>query len=151
MEFLHLNGYIVEWSGATFCIDLFHNKIVTGNQILPVTIVIVPDVLATNLIKKLYQSCLFVMACLTMLAGMKFSITGTQNSQAKRSFGVQNLFLWPLCHSYCYTALQLQTEYHHKHDCQEEFDTLMLDFVFLLSPQTQCMATGNLVFPDLLS
>ncbi len=47
---------------------------------LPVTIVIIPDVLVTNLITKLYQSCLLVMTCQTMLAGMKFSINGTQNS-----------------------------------------------------------------------
>ena len=47
---------------------------------LLVTIVIIPDVLVTNLITKLYLSCLVVMACQTMLAGMKFFITGTQNS-----------------------------------------------------------------------
>ncbi len=42
---------------------------------LPVTIVIIPDVMVTNAITKLYQSCLVVMASQTMLAGMKFSIT----------------------------------------------------------------------------
>ena len=47
---------------------------------LPVTIVIIPDVLVTNLITKLYKSCLVVMASQTMLAGMKYSITGTPNS-----------------------------------------------------------------------
>ncbi len=45
-----------------------------------VTIVIIPDVLVTNLITKLYKSCLVAMASQTMLAGMKFSITGTPNS-----------------------------------------------------------------------
>ncbi len=49
---------------------------------LPVTIVIIPDVLVTNLITKLSKSCLVVMTCQTMLAGMKVSITGTQNSHA---------------------------------------------------------------------
>ncbi len=50
--------------------------------------------LVTFLITKLYLSCLDVMACQTMLAGMKVSISGTQNShagkQAKRlgSYGV---------------------------------------------------------------
>ncbi len=33
-----------------------------------------------NCITKLYQSCLGVMVCLTILSEMKFSITGTQNS-----------------------------------------------------------------------
>ncbi len=47
---------------------------------LPVTIVIIPDMLVTNLITKLYQSCLDAMASQTMLAGMKFFINGTQNS-----------------------------------------------------------------------
>ncbi len=46
----------------------------------PVTIVIIPDVLVTNLITKLYKACLVAMASQTMLAGMKFSITGTPNS-----------------------------------------------------------------------
>ncbi len=50
------------------------------DQLIPVTIVIIPDVLVINLITKLYQSCLVVMASQTMLAGMKFSITGTPNS-----------------------------------------------------------------------
>ncbi len=45
---------------------------------LPVTIVIIPDVLVT----KLYKPCLVAMASQTMLAGMKFSITGTPNSHA---------------------------------------------------------------------
>ncbi len=47
---------------------------------LPVTIVIIPDVLVTNLITKLSKPCLVVMINQTMLAGMKVSITGTQNS-----------------------------------------------------------------------
>ncbi len=47
---------------------------------LNVTIVIIPDVFVTNLITKLSKPCLVVMACQTMLAGMKFSITGTPNS-----------------------------------------------------------------------
>ena len=47
--------------------------------LLPVTIVIIPDVLVTNLITKLYQSCLVAMASQTMQAGMTFSITGTPN------------------------------------------------------------------------
>ncbi len=46
---------------------------------LLVTIVIIPDVLVTNLITKLYSSCLVAMASHTMLAGMQFSITGTPN------------------------------------------------------------------------
>ncbi len=47
---------------------------------LPVTIVIIPDVLVTNLITKLSKPCLVVMTFQTMLAGMKVSINGTQNS-----------------------------------------------------------------------
>ncbi len=47
---------------------------------LAVTIVIIPDVLVTNLITKLSQSCLVTMASQIMLAGMKFSITGTPDS-----------------------------------------------------------------------
>ncbi len=53
---------------------------------LPVTIVIIPDVLVTNRITKLYQSCLVVMASQTMLARMKFSITGTPNSHVRFFF-----------------------------------------------------------------
>ena len=47
---------------------------------LPVTIVIIPDMLVTILITKLSIPCLDVMTCQTRLAGMKVSITGTQNS-----------------------------------------------------------------------
>ena len=54
-------------------------KAFTIEFFLPVTIVIIPDVLVTN-ITKLYQSCLVVMTCQTMLAGMKLSMSGTQNS-----------------------------------------------------------------------
>ncbi len=46
----------------------------------PVTIAIIPDMLVTNLITKLSKSCLVVMACQTILAGMKVFINGTQNS-----------------------------------------------------------------------
>ena len=41
---------------------------------LPLTIIIISDVLVTNLITKLYKSCLVAMSFQTMLAGMKFSI-----------------------------------------------------------------------------
>ena len=51
---------------------------------LPVTIVIIPDVLVTNPITMLYKSCLLAMASQTMLAGMEFSITGTPNSHEAR-------------------------------------------------------------------
>ena len=44
---------------------------------LPVIIVIIPNVLVTNLITELYEPRLVVNASQTMLAGMKFSITGT--------------------------------------------------------------------------
>ncbi len=54
---------------------------------LPVTIAIIPDVLVTNLITKLYQSCLVAMASQTMVAGMKFSTTGTPNSHVTLSNG----------------------------------------------------------------
>ncbi len=50
--------------------------------LLHVSIVIIPDVLMTNPITKLYQSCLVAMESQTILAGMMFSITGTQNSHA---------------------------------------------------------------------
>ncbi len=36
---------------------------------------------------KLYQSCFVAMACQIMLPGMKFSITGTQNSHGQRPVG----------------------------------------------------------------
>ena len=58
------------WTAIEFC--------------LPVTIVIIPEVLVTNLITKLYQSCLVAMTSQTMLAGMKFSITGTPNSHVMK-------------------------------------------------------------------
>ncbi len=60
--------------------DRFTIRDLTIEFFLPVTIVIIPDVLVTNLITKLYKSCLIVMTFQTMLAGMNFSITGTQNS-----------------------------------------------------------------------
>ncbi len=63
---------------------------------LPVTIAIIPDVLVTNLITKLYQSCLVVMTSQTMQAGMKFSITGTQNSHVPISDPC-TFRLWPQC------------------------------------------------------
>ncbi len=47
---------------------------------LPVTIVIIPDMLVTNIITNLPKSCLVVMTYQTMLAGMKVPITGTQKS-----------------------------------------------------------------------
>ena len=47
---------------------------------IPITIVIIPDVLVANLITKLSKPCLIVMTCHTILAGMKVTITGTQNS-----------------------------------------------------------------------
>ncbi len=49
---------------------------------LPVTIGIITDVLVTNIITNLCKTCLAVMVSVTMLAGMKVSITGTQNSHA---------------------------------------------------------------------
>ncbi len=56
------------------------DHIMTIKFFLPVAIVIIPDVLVTNLITKLYESRLAAIASHTMLAGMKFSITGTPNS-----------------------------------------------------------------------
>ncbi len=65
------------------CYTLFKGKFYGNGKpiefFLPGTIVIIP-VLVTNLITKLYQSCLVAMASQTMLAGMKFSTTGTPNS-----------------------------------------------------------------------
>ncbi len=49
-------------------------------------IVIIPDVLVTNLITKICKPCLVVMACQTMLDGMKVFITGEQNSHVKRHY-----------------------------------------------------------------
>ena len=57
---------------------------------LPVTIVIIPDVLVANLITKLSKPCLLVMTCQTMLTGMKVSITGTQ----KLSCELNHYFPW---------------------------------------------------------
>ncbi len=61
-----------------------HHSLDEFNEIrpieFPVTIVIILAVLVTNLITKLCKLCLVVMACWTMLAGMKVSITGKQNS-----------------------------------------------------------------------
>ena len=55
----------------------------TIDRILPpVTIGIIPDVLATIIITNLCKPCLAVMGSVTMLAGMKVSITGTQNSKS---------------------------------------------------------------------
>ncbi len=100
---LWINKMVMHWS-CTFCSCTKLNSIVInlflwwGNQTplskyggaiefyLPVTVVIIPDVLVTNLITKLYQSCLVAMACKTILAGMKFSITGTQNSHGTLLF-----------------------------------------------------------------
>ncbi len=48
---------------------------------LPVTIAVIPDVLVTNLITQIYLTCLVVMTCQTTFAGVKSSITDTQNSQ----------------------------------------------------------------------
>ena len=56
------------------------NELIPIEFYLPITIVVIPDVLVTNLITKLSKSCLVVMTCQTMLAGMKVSVTGTQNS-----------------------------------------------------------------------
>ena len=64
------------------------------------------DLSLTDLITKLYLSCLFVMACQTMLAGMKLFITRTQNSKEKRSFGVEILFLWSWYH-HSYSVIKL--------------------------------------------
>ncbi len=51
----------------------------TGEQTNP-NYSMIPDVLVTNIITKLYESCLVVMASQTILTGMKFTITGTHNS-----------------------------------------------------------------------
>ncbi len=48
--------------------------------------------LVTNLITKLYSSCLFAMASQTILAGMKFATTGTRNSHANKKFHKGNFW-----------------------------------------------------------
>ncbi len=53
---------------------------------LPVIIVIIPNVLVTNLITELYEPRLVVNASQTMLAGMKFSMTGTPNSHEYQQY-----------------------------------------------------------------
>ena len=47
---------------------------------LPVTFVVIPDMLVINLTTKPSEPCLVVMTWQTMVAEMKVSITGTQNS-----------------------------------------------------------------------
>ncbi len=60
----------------------------------PETIDIIPDVLVSIRITKLSIPCLDVMACQTMPAGMKVSITGTQNSHVLQATGFE-LFSLP--------------------------------------------------------
>ncbi len=66
-------------------VNIFSESVSIEFELL-VTIVIIPDVLVTHLIAKLYKSCLIAMASQTMLAGMKFSINGTPNSHEWSNF-----------------------------------------------------------------
>ncbi len=61
---------------------LASNKILNGITVelfFPVTIVVIPDKMVTNLITNLYWLCLVAMLFHITLPGMKFSISGTQN------------------------------------------------------------------------